>query len=168
MSLWMPLLPADVSLIRLSAGYIRNNEMAVQNTLSATSLVNNYSYIPFTAPVYFYTNVIPSGWTLMLSPPVDCLLAVAGGTSAYNVAGGTVAGVWTGPPETLTIAQMPAHNHTIPVNIFLNSSLSPGVTAVAINSGGLTGMTGGGLSHQHDWTTTRPQAAVGIFCIKTT
>jgi len=42
----------------------------------------------------------------------DAGLAIKGGAQAYNVNGGNVAGTWTQPDGTISIAQMAAHTHT--------------------------------------------------------
>lgn len=41
----------------------------------------------------------------------DCVVAIKGGSQAYNVAAGQVAGTWTQPDHTLTESQIPAHDH---------------------------------------------------------
>ena len=46
--------------------------------------------------VWFYLNVAPTGWAIDTSA-ADAILAVKGGTNAYNVAGGNQAGTWTQP-----------------------------------------------------------------------
>lgn len=54
--------------------------------------------------VWLYENAAPTGWTLV-GGLGDRLLAIAGGTDAYNVAGGNTAG------DTWTISGL-THSHT--------------------------------------------------------
>ena len=84
--------------------------------------------------IWMYSNSATDGWAVAggLS---DCVLAIKGGSRAYNVNGGNSAGTWSQPPMTLTIAQMPAHT---------------------------TGSTGGDQSHNHG-NTYRPFAAIGTL-----
>ncbi len=134
---WNASLPANSSLIRLSAGYIRNNESAVQSVLTQTNLENNTPFIPTGYPVYFYSDIAPTGWTLF-GGVTDALLALKGGTSAYNVTGGQVVGTWNGPDE-------------------VTGSQFNGIGQV--NSLGV-------YHHTHPYVTTRPMGAVGILAVK--
>jgi hypothetical protein len=70
--------------------------------------------------MWFFQDAAPSGWTV-LSGAGDGLLAVKGGSNAYNVSGGTAgAGTWTQPTHlhttgdfTLTITHLPSHYHAL-------------------------------------------------------
>jgi len=55
---------------------------------------------------WFYLNTAPPGWKV-LSTGADTVLAVSGGTAAYNANGGTAGGSFS-----MSTAQMPAHTHT--------------------------------------------------------
>lgn len=166
MTLWNPALPADSSKIRLSAGYIRGNEAAVQSVLTSGNLTNGYPYIPNTTPVYLYADVAPSGWTLYGSVS-DCLLAIKGGSSQYNATGGTgsTVGTWSGPSYILQIADIPSHNHDV-TYAFTDTGTTFIGAGTGTTSTKTTSSTGGGGGHQHDWTSTRPMAALGILCTK--
>jgi len=60
--------------------------------------------------LYLYENTAPTGWSIV-SACADGLLAVKGGSQAYNVSGGNRAGTWTQPNHTHT---GPSHTHTGP------------------------------------------------------
>ena len=47
-----------------------------------------------TTKCWFYLNTAPTGWTIDATP-ADALLAVKGGSQAYNANGGTQVGTWT-------------------------------------------------------------------------
>ena len=164
MTLWDDTSPLDSSKLRLSAGYIRNNAAALQLVLSQTSLVGGFPYIPTTAPVWFYTNVIPLGWEAV-TVPGDSLLAVVGTTvgSPYTAAGGTQVGTWAGPPVVLQPEQLPM---SIPGGHSQNAGsyfYTTNTNNQIINLGGTTGLT-----HQHNYPDNiRPMANVGIICKKT-
>lgn len=159
---WNSSLPADTSKIKLSANFIRQNWAAIEGVLGLSSLNSPAPYIPTTHPMWFYSNVVPTGWTLV-AVPGDTLLAIKGG--AIYTTGGVQTGTWSGPPHTLTLAQIPSHSHPI-----TTQTGGGGSGNVSEDSGpfGLrnTQAVGGGGSHQHDWTATRPQANVGILCTK--
>lgn len=112
--------------------------------------------------MYFYQNTAPTGWTIDATP-ADALLAVKGGSQAYNVSGGNQAGTWIQPNHTLSISEMPAHTH--PYNTNVSDRGGDGsVTPFAYNRQSQnTGSTGGGAAHNHG-TTHRPLAQVGIIC----
>jgi len=166
---WTAILPIGSTKIRDLPGIITGNSLAIQAVLSQTNLVNATPYIPSSHPIFFYANVQPTGWILVTST-ADCLLAIKGGTGNY-ITGGTLAGTWNGPPTALTIAQMPAHTHsiTLPVGGVPNNYTTGGgpPTPRATSTAYTTASTGSGATHQHDWgTTMRPRAAVGIICFK--
>jgi len=61
--------------------------------------------------MWVYRNDTCDGWVVDTSV-TDAGLAIKGGAQAYNVNGGNVAGTWTQPDGTISIAQMAAHSHT--------------------------------------------------------
>ena len=70
---------------------------------------------------FFYQNTAPTGWTISEGIG-DALLAVKGGSNAYNVNGGQQApsSTWSQPTHlhttgdfTLTTTYIPSHNHTM-------------------------------------------------------
>lgn len=154
---WNAALPADTSKIRLSAGYLRDNEVAIQDVISASSLNGNLPYLPYfntpnEAAIWVYLDIAPSGWQIVGTPPGDCLLGFKGGP-VYTT-GKTVAGTWIGPPHALTLAEVPA---TIGIPV----GFGP------LNA--FQGVPANGAPHSHDYTTapqTRPMSAVGILIAK--
>ena len=59
--------------------------------------------------LWLYEDTAPTGWTIV--SVTDAVLAVKGGTQAYNTTGGNTAGTWTQPDHTHTI---PDHWHDLP------------------------------------------------------
>lgn len=169
MTSWNASLPADSSKIRLSAGFIRQNWAALQAVLTSGNLTNGYPYIPTAVPMYMYADVAPNGWTIY-NTVADCLLSVKGGSSQYNTTGGTgtAAGTWNGPAYALIANQLP--NLSVSQRVWSgNDGTTAFMGAAAIGSSGnvtITVNSGGGMTHEHDWTTTRPFAAVGILATK--
>ena len=146
---WQRSLPANNTKIRLSPAIFQGNNSSLETALTATTLNAAVPYIPDTHAVFFYANTPPTGWTLVGST-TDCLLALKGGSSAYNVTGGQVVGTWVGPGYSLTISDIPV----------IGSGGSIGaVESTSNDSNPVT-------AHHHDWTSTRPYAAVGILCTK--
>jgi hypothetical protein len=138
--------------------------------------------------LWVYRNTAPDGWAID-SAVVDCVLALKGGTNAYNANGGTQAGTWTQPDCTLTEANLPAHTHgeaaahshtTTFYGNAIEGSGTPGYTAIGYNNGttwyvfnvvnpptssnGAHTHTsvGSGTAHNHG-TTYRPAAAIGTL-----
>jgi len=95
-----------------------------------------------TTKAWFYVDTAPTGWTID-NTPADALLAVKGGSAAYNAEGGTQQGTWT----------QPNHTHSIPggSGIQEQSSLYR-----------LTALTTGGGATENTW---RPLAQVGIIAV---
>ena len=60
--------------------------------------------------VWVYINAAGDGWVID-SSVTDRVLALKGGAQAYNVSGATQAGSWTQPNSTLSVANLPSHNH---------------------------------------------------------
>jgi hypothetical protein len=78
--------------------------------------------------LWVYRNTAPDGWAVD-SGVTDSVLALKGGSQAYNANGGTTGGTWTQPDCALSEAQIPAHTHgartpTITVEAKLASSSS--------------------------------------------
>jgi hypothetical protein len=76
--------------------------------------------IPSDTKMYFYENAAPTGWTYD-SAVTDKVLAVKGGSQAYNRNGGGTAGTWTQPNHTHT---GPNHTHSGPSHSHGPGSLS--------------------------------------------
>jgi len=120
---------------------------------------------PSGTKLWFYQNTAPSGWTIDTTP-ADAVLAVKGGSGAYNVSGGSQAGTWTQPDHTLTTAEIPAHTHTAYCPVAGPEGVwSPGAVPYAAYTYVTSSSTGGGGAHNHG-TTWRPLAQVGIICTK--
>ena len=149
---WAVGLPVDTTKVRFIPGIITANNAAIQGVLSATNLATPTPYITTGFPMYFYSDTPPIGWTVVAAP-ADCLLALKGGASAYNVAGGALVGTWVGPGHALIQAEFPAMTVKNPQN--------GGGLALLINTPFVAG-----AAHSHDWSTTRPTAALGILASK--
>jgi hypothetical protein len=127
--------------------------------------------------MWFYQADAPNGiapvfWKRMNADKGDTLLAVAGG-STYT-SGGTQKGTWQQTDHTLTLAEIPAHNHR--VRLGENNSETSGKIRFSrraidesftsgTNPASNTYNAGGGGGHNHG-DTWRPTANVGILCEK--
>ena len=139
--------------------------------------------------MWIYRNDTCEGW-IIDATVTDRVIALKGGSNAYNVNGGVNAGTWTQPGHTLTESESPAHNHTsendthghtfggaIPKylttgvdgksgsNLTGGGGFSAGATNVTIVNDAhnhTINSTGGGGSHNHG-DTHRPAAAVGTL-----
>ena len=156
------------------AGYVNSPQEVIEELESKVGItssadtssfdykINNF----FTTgrKVWLYENTAPTGWSIVSLP--DTIIAVKGGTEAYNVTGGNTAGTWTQPDHTLITAEMPAHTHTEVACAFsgYNANTGAGVNQY-ISSAANTGSAGSGGAHNHG-TTWRPAAAVGIIVQK--
>lgn len=128
---------------------------------------------------WFHQAAAPSGWQIVTGLG-DRVLSVAGGTQAYNVAGGSSGGTWQQPGHELSLQEIPNHTHNIicgrdtanekivAVKGTKNQNDSPRPRAP---TEGITGssrpLNGTGASHNHG-TVYRPLANVGIICQKLT
>jgi hypothetical protein len=125
--------------------------------------------------VYIYENTAPTGWTT--ESVTDRVIAIKGGSQAYDTSGGTQVGSWTQPSHTLITSEIPAHNHGGSTgSTAVHGHSSGGWGAHAEQQGPHDGTTspshnhsissqGGGGSHNHG-TTYRPYAAIGIIVSK--
>jgi hypothetical protein len=166
------------------AGMIWNttaNDVKIRNQANTSWVVFPF---PAETKMYFYQNTAPIGWSIV--SVTDKLLAVKGGSAAYNTTGGSTAGTWTQPSHVhatqghvLTRAEMPVHHHKYrkaPEDYQSHYSYPSGDRWGGGRKGGNntnTSNTGGGGSHSHGNTggsatasTWRPYAAVGIIAEK--
>jgi hypothetical protein len=134
--------------------------------------------------LWVYRNTAPDGWAIDAAV-VDVVLALKGGTAAYNANGGTQAGTWTQPDCTLSVAQIPAHDHgaqtpaiTVTTRTSTTGSGATNFIGVGddVSQGNNTNTTvvtaaqpahthtsvGSGAAHNHG-TVHRPAAAVGTM-----
>lgn len=122
--------------------------------------------IPSGTKMWFYQDTAPVGWTLD-STPADALLAVKGGSAAYDTTGGTQAGTWTPTGHTHGAGTFGVSGTT--------SAGSSGYGSGAYNlysmqlyphthtfSASVTGTSASG----NEAATYRPLAQVGIICTK--
>lgn len=119
--------------------------------------------------MWFYQDTAPALWSIVPGTG-DRLLAVKGGSTNYNIPGGTqnLFGDWLIPGTTLTIDQIPAHTHGFSVfksdqegNLSKKVSSTNRSTSNAVQ----TDSTGGGQPHTHP-ASYRPAANIGIICVK--
>jgi len=152
-------------------------KVGIDSSAITTSLdykVNNF--FATGRKVYLYENTAPTGWSIVAV--TDSVLAVKGGTNAYNVNGGNAGGTWTisgitGGSHALSIAELAAHTHSTLAGATGNpagnyASLTTAVYNYGIN---VSESTGSGAAHSHGASTHagtwRPAAAVGIIVTKT-
>jgi len=114
--------------------------------------------------LWLYENTAPTGWTYQ-SGLTDVVLAVKGGSNAYNANGGTSAGTWTQPDHSLTIPEMPPHDHSIAFSRSGYAGAGGALERFCSNSDTDTGIQGSGDDHNHG-TTYRPAATIGIIVAK--
>jgi len=119
---------------------------------------NDARFIPAGTKMWFYQNTAPMGWVID-STPADAILAVKGGSAAYNVNGGMAAGTWTHPTHTHT---GPLHTHTGPLHTHTGPShahsilththtFSAGAHTHTTGSLTLTAAQSGLPSHRHSY-----------------
>jgi hypothetical protein len=112
---------------------------------------NDGRFIPAGTKMWFYQSTAPSGWTID-NTPSDAVLAVKGGSGAYNVVGGMQAGTWSQPTHTHT---GPLHSHSGPSHTHTGPSHNHSILSHT------HGFSGG--SHTHttgDCTLTAAQSGV--------
>lgn len=61
--------------------------------------------------VWVYSNTAGDGWVIDTGAPTDRVLALKGGSQAYNEDGGTQFGTWTQPSAALLVEHLPSHDH---------------------------------------------------------
>jgi hypothetical protein len=123
----------------------------------------NYSLLASGRKLWLYENVAPNGWTIVAAA-ADALLAVKGGTQAYNVDGGTQAGTWI-------IGGLSDSGHThgpgsYAVDMNYTATTGPNVFASDVQTKQVTGTSASGyanIAHSGTW---RPLAQVGIIVSK--
>ena len=131
--------------------------------------------------LFLYENTSPTGWTTVAV--TDAVLAVKGGSQAYNVTGGQTAGTWTQPSHTLITSEIPVHSHSHNHQMGSRDSTAGDSSSTGgrefIQDYGYAGSgygvastsstdatnAGSGGSHAHG-TTYRPAAAIGIISQK--
>lgn len=128
-----------------------------------------------TTKCWFYLNTAPTGWTIDATP-ADALLAVKGGSQAYNANGGTQVGTWTqltSGSTTLTAAQsgVPAHTHTWSGGVTAGGSpttypatTGPTSGSTPTTNANATAAAAEGHTHPAPANTWRPLAQLGIIC----
>lgn len=115
--------------------------------------------------IWMYLNSATDGWVLWNSA-TDRVLAIRGGSQAYNISGGSTAGSWTQPSHALTTSELPSHTHTYSSTVCMDgnapgSPVYPMMDNADLTTGSFTvGATGGGFAHNHG-NSYRPAAAVG-------
>ena len=127
---------------------------------------------------WFYLNAAPPGWKV-LATGADSVLAVSGGSDAYNANGGTQGGTWTWPDYTLLEADIPAHTHGETGDHTHDESqlqsVAGGTSSNPVSANGAAGGTmtttsdgahthtsvGSDGAHSHGGTTFRPAASIG-------
>jgi hypothetical protein len=108
---------------------IGTNDTDITNLQARDTADEQVLYAPSGLTLYIYNPAgeIPTGWSAK-SGPADCLLAIKGGSAAYNVAGENLRGSWTptghvhtGPSHVHT---GPSHVHTMPSHVHTGPSHS--------------------------------------------
>jgi hypothetical protein len=96
-----------------NAAAIASNDTDIAALQAKDTADEQKLYAPTGLTMYIYNPAgeIPTGWSAK-SGPADALLAIAGGSNAYNVAGETLAGSWTPTGHTHTIAHLHTITHT--------------------------------------------------------
>jgi hypothetical protein len=139
---------------------IITNDTDIATNASDIDTIELYQVLgaPSGLTMYIYnpTGEIPTGWSAKAGP-ADCLLAIAGGSNAYNVAGENLAGSWTptghvhtGPSHVHTmnthIHTMPTHIHTTPSHSLSVAEMPTHAHLMGVRLGGGSGGNGAPLS----------------------
>jgi hypothetical protein len=144
--------------------------LKVRNSTNGAWLGVHYSSTA--ARWWVYANVAGDGW-IVDSSVADRVLAIKGGSQAYNAVGGSGAGTWTLAGFTVgneSTHQHPSlsHTHTLSGGVVHGEgSTDVGTFTVysAVDAGG-TGNTGAGSAHSHGLSqdaTWRPLASIGTL-----
>jgi len=149
-------LGVDSSAVATSIDYLLKNASSVDPGHKHQLLVD--FFVSATTKLYFYANTPPTGWTTVAV--TDSVLAVKGGSQAYNVTGGQSAGTWT----------QPNHDHAYGTL----SAVANTVSTINVGSGAADGSH---KTHTHTMTgsaavgatanTYRPLAVIGVIGVKT-
>lgn len=118
--------------------------------------------------MWFFNNSAPLGWTIVPNSGDRVLATAIPGGASYQYSDVGYAGNWQQENHTLTVAELPSHNHPLTIyrsDVSGQDSNKIGGSNRATNQQGSTGFTGGGLGHNHG-DTWRPMAAVGLLCTK--
>jgi hypothetical protein len=167
MATWRPNQPAGATEVPVGAGYIRENWSKIEDVLGAGNLAAGTPIDPIfdTGAVvkqWFYLNAAPTNWT-EIAAIGDELLAVKGGTT--YIAGEASAGTWQQTDATLDASHIPAHTHTVSLDVSANSGSGgqfwAGSTTSRTSSSALGGVATASHNHSNTW---RPAARVGILC----
>jgi hypothetical protein len=118
--------------------------------------------------IWVYRNDAMSGWVVVTSV-TDKVLAIKGGSQAYDVTGGTTAGTWQQPGHALSNSEMPSHDHYVSgstgtdgghdhsINLFAeNTSYNaegPEIVYNGKDQGFQNGYIGTGGNHSHSFST---------------
>jgi hypothetical protein len=92
---------------------IESNDSDISDIEAKSTADEQVLYAPTGLTMWMYnpSGEIPTGWSAK-SGPADALLAIAGGSNAYDVAGENLAGSWTPTGHVHTIAHLHTITHT--------------------------------------------------------
>lgn len=127
--------------------------------------------IPTGTVMLFYQNAAPTGWTISsaLNDYALKIVSSAGGVASGTVAYSTLFARTATDAHTLTLSQIPSHQHIYGPHPIRNNLSGSGSGAQAFENSGtadaLTEAAGGGGSHTHD-IDMRVQTASIILCTK--
>ena len=110
--------------------------------------------VPAGSVVPFYNNAVPAGYTVVsLNDYALTIVSSGGGVTSGSVAYSTLFGRTATDGHALTIPEIPAHTHTVPMKLRTNGETSSSQHAYNDVAGSdvapITSSTGGGGSHTH-------------------